>query len=182
MSRKKRRLGNHESGPIDLNVMPFIDVFSLLTTFLLFSAVFTHIGIVEVQVPFLTNQPPPEDKKPERTITVNVIVDKESIEVETYFVIPPKNSETKTFRLSKGGIQEMHDYLISVRSDHPETDKLSLLPTDDVEYDDVMRVIDAAKYLSKSDPPLPSSENIRKDGSSSQYYLYPKVIMGNILF
>ena len=52
--------------------MPFVDIFSLLTTFLLFSAVFVKIGILEVQVPFLSNAAPPPDEKPSRSISVNV--------------------------------------------------------------------------------------------------------------
>ena len=72
--RKKKRMGADGGGSIELNVMPFIDVFSLLTTFLLFSAVFVQIGILEVQVPFLSNSNPPDNSKPSRDLSIKLDV------------------------------------------------------------------------------------------------------------
>ena len=53
--RRKQKAGFVEGAPVELNVMPFIDVFSLLTTFLLFSAAFITIGILEVQIHYFRN-------------------------------------------------------------------------------------------------------------------------------
>lgn len=52
MSKKKKRK-QLESQSAQLNIMPFIDIFSMLNTFLLISASFVSIGILKVQVPFL---------------------------------------------------------------------------------------------------------------------------------
>jgi biopolymer transport protein ExbD len=53
---------------IELNIMPFIDVFSLLNTFLLLSAVFFSLGMLEVQLPFFSNAPQ-KDSKPTRDLS-----------------------------------------------------------------------------------------------------------------
>ena len=66
MKKKKASMGIAPPGAVELNVMPFIDIFSLLCTFLLMSAVFLSIGILEVQVPFLTNAAMSEAKKKEK--------------------------------------------------------------------------------------------------------------------
>ena len=72
-----RRAIREESTPCfrgELNIVPFIDVFSMLNTFLLMTAVFTAIGIIEVQIPFLTSAPPPKE---ELTRSLDVKVDME---------------------------------------------------------------------------------------------------------
>ncbi|MCY4379962.1 MAG: biopolymer transporter ExbD [Proteobacteria bacterium] len=186
MTRKRRfkKLQEYQ-GPIDLNVMPFIDVFSLLTTFLLFSAVFIQIGILEVQVPFLSNKVTPEDK-PARTFKIHVTVDEETIEVETFYTPDPRNSKTKKFGMNKRGMSRMHDYLIEIRSDHPKTDILSLFVDKEVTYDNVIKLVDAIKFLNKNDPPLPvaneSSDESSRLSSTPNLTLYPKILMGNVLF
>ena len=53
MSRRKKRK-KAAYNEIVLNIMPFIDVFSMLNTFLLYSAVFLAVGIIEVQIPYLS--------------------------------------------------------------------------------------------------------------------------------
>ena len=76
MSRKKKKRSIPYKD-VELNIMPFIDIFSMLNTFLLFSAVFLSVGVLEVQIPFLSNQPPPDDPKDSRLFQVNVDVSKE---------------------------------------------------------------------------------------------------------
>ena len=186
MARRKRRLKQISDGPpIDLNVMPFIDVFSLLTTFLLFVAVFTHIGILEVQVPFLSNQlnKDKDQTKPKRSITVHVTLDNNTIAVESFFLDPPTNQKTQKFNMSEPGIAQMHNYLTQLRRDHPTTDKLSLFPTDDVDYESIVAVIDAIKFLKDTEPPISTSLTASEDEEqNAQNSLYPKVIIGNVLF
>ena len=86
--KKKRKAIKYRD--IELNIMPFIDVFSLLNTFLLMSAVFIAIGVLEVQIPFLSSAPP-DTKDNERTLDISVDVEKEKIEVTTVWSRAPEN-------------------------------------------------------------------------------------------
>ncbi|MCY4444649.1 MAG: biopolymer transporter ExbD [Proteobacteria bacterium] len=182
-SRRKRKFKMHEdSGPIDLNVMPFIDVFSLLTTFLLFSAVFINIGVVEVQAPFFSNKETEKPEKTKRTISVNVSIDSEKIELETFYETGERDSNLKTFDLSDSGITAMHKALIDTRVKYPLTDKMTLFVEDDVGYDSVMKVVDAIKFLAKGEENvIPSDPNKDPQSKTNQVYLYPKVVMGNVI-
>jgi len=89
MSRKKK-VRKVKYRDIELNIMPFIDVFSLLNTFLLMSAVFLSIGILEVQIPFLTSAPP-EKKEDSRSLEIKVDMEKTKIEVTAAYNKPPIN-------------------------------------------------------------------------------------------
>ncbi len=77
--KKKKRRSTIKYRDIQLNIMPFIDVFSLLNTFLLMSAVFLAVGIIEVQIPFLTTAPP-DKKTDEKFCDVKVDMEKDKIE------------------------------------------------------------------------------------------------------
>src|SRR5690606_1478091 len=110
--RKRRRAPQSKYKEIELNIMPFIDVFSLLTTFLLMAAVFVAIGIIEVQIPFLSTQKP--DSDPPRVLDLKVDMEKDKVTVITAYTKPPINKEEKEFKVNEAGAKLMHDYLVSI--------------------------------------------------------------------
>jgi biopolymer transport protein ExbD len=179
--RKKKRGGVADGGSIDLNVMPFIDVFSLLTTFLLFSAVFVQIGIHEVQVPFLSNSNPPDMSKPSRDFSVSLDLRKDYVEVQTSYSQPPINETKDRFDLDEKGLAKMHDKLVQLRIANPKNDKLKLFSDDDVTYEVLTKVLDASKFLNESDPKEITQPKSKDGKPRRQMMLYPKIIMGSVL-
>ena len=190
MSRRRKSKAKHQMGdPIDLNVMPFVDVFSLLTTFLLFTATYVQIGVLEVQVPFFSNKPPVEDQssdKPKRVISVNVRIDKENIEVESYFKDPPRQSKIDNYSFDLQGIDQMHDKLVELRTDHPDTDLVYLYVEDDVVYSELVKAIDAIKFLDSEDGSIVSREKIQRDSGvdpeQQSRFLFKKIVLGSVIF
>lgn len=182
--RKKKRRSVDGGGSIELNVMPFVDVFSLLTTFLLFSAVFVQIGILEVQVPFLSNSNPPDMSKPSRDIEIKLDVRAKYIEVQTAYTQPPINETKDKYDPTDKGIEQMHNKLVELRQANLETDKITLFADDDVEYEVLAKVLDATKFLKESDPKIKQPEPKKGEkapNTGSQLLLYPKVIMGSVM-
>src|SRR5690242_5526162 len=112
MSRRRKRRGVAYED-VELNIMPFIDIFSMLNTFLLFSAVFLSVGIMEVQIPFLSNAKP-EKKEDNRFFVVNVSVEKEKIEVDARYSAPPENLNRKEFPNTPDGQKQMHAHLVDL--------------------------------------------------------------------
>lgn len=179
--RKKNRRTTPEVGAVDLNVMPFIDVFSLLTTFLLFSAVFVQIGVLEVQIPFLSNAKPPDFQKPERILEVKADVTKESIEISSSWTAAPIDEKKKVFPRDKTGIAEAHRELVSIRTAYPDIDKLTMFADDEITYKELAEVLDAVKFLAPGETlPPPKDPSVLKNGES-QPSLFPKVIMGSVM-
>ena len=76
--RKKKHHGEVSTDAPELNIMPFIDIFSMLNTFLLLSAAFIGLGIIEVQIPFLSNSTEVKEK-PTRFYDLKVEFEKERI-------------------------------------------------------------------------------------------------------
>lgn len=182
-SKKKKKKSAGGDSTVELNLMPFIDIFSLLTTFLLFSAVFVQIGILEVQVPFLSNAAQPDDEKPSRTIVVNVDVQKEKLAIETSWSAPPEDQQKHEYSHDEQGILEMHNKLVELRIENAETDKVTLFADDDVPYEQVSKILDAVKLLREGDPPVPNSDTASpdQDDRMSKIYLYKKVVMGSVM-
>jgi biopolymer transport protein ExbD len=179
--KRKRRGADTQTGAVELNVMPFIDVFSLLTTFLLFSAVFIQIGVLEVQIPFLSNAKPPDFQKPERLLEVKVDLSKDFIEVSTSWTAAPVDEKKKQFQRDKAGIAEAHRELLSIRTAHPDLDKLTMFTEDEITYNELAEVLDAVKFLAPGETlPPPKDPSAVKNGEA-QPSLFPKVIMGSVM-
>lgn len=162
---------------VDLNVMPFIDIFSLLCTFLLFTAVFVSIGILEVQIPFLTNAAPPQDLESKRLLDVKIDVEMERVELTTSFTKPPIDENRQQFSRDENGLGEMHSKLIELRDEYEETDKVTLFVDDEILYEDLVKVLDQIKLRFPGDPGFSPQES----GQGIETSLYPKVVMGSVV-
>jgi biopolymer transport protein ExbD len=180
--RKKKNKGTGGEGSIELNVMPFIDVFSLLTTFLLFSAVFVQIGILEVQVPFLSNSNPPDMDKPSRDLEIKLDLRKDYVEIQTAYTQPPINETKDRFKLDDKGFARFHSKLVELRQANPKNDKLTLFSDDDVAYEVLARILDETKFLKESDPKDIGQPKEQKGFTTGkQNLLFPKVVMGSVM-
>lgn len=176
--KKKRKSVKYKD--VELNIMPFIDVFSLLNTFLLMSAVFLSIGVLEVQIPFLTSAPP-DTKDTERVLDIKVDVEKDKIEVTTSWTKPPENEEKKQFDLNKSGLAEFHKHMVNIRKANPENDKVQLFTEDDVIWKDVAAVIDAIKTRLPGDPVFAPKNGSDTERAIAAEYVFPKVVMASVM-
>ena len=173
--------------PIELNLMPFIDIFSLLCTFLLFSAVFVTVGIHEVQIPFFTNAaPPPKKKEDDRELTLKVDLKVESVDFSMAYSKAPTNEKSYTYPRTPEGLGNLHQRLVQTRTEFPEADKVTLFVEDPITYDEIVAVLDEIKLLKEGDPPVPQSpapNQVEADPAQGPVanYLYSKVVMGNVV-
>lgn len=182
MSRRKKRK-SAEYKDIELNIMPFIDIFSMLNTFLLFSAVFLSVGILEVQIPFLSNAPP-EDPKDVRAFQVSVDVSKETVEVQTSWTKPPEQLQKFPFKNDKEGVKLFHQKLADVRKENSTIDKATVYSADDVTWESLSLVLDSMILRVEGDPvfaPVKDAKNIAKAELDAKTFLYQKIVMGSVM-
>lgn len=178
--RRKKHKRGAEYADLQLNIMPFIDVFSMLNTFLLFTAVFVSIGIHEVQIPFFTNAPPPKDDTG-RVFSVNVGLLTDKLEVETSWSREPANLEKWTFDFNDKGLDEMHKRLLQVRQEHKDTDKVTVMVDREVLYSDMTKALDAIKLRREGEPAFDEKNDKGEVIGQNTLFLYPKVVIGNIV-
>ncbi|MEY4631216.1 MAG: hypothetical protein RIQ81_1336 [Pseudomonadota bacterium] len=180
MARKRKTIKRNESTDIELNIIPFIDVFSMLNTFLLFSAVFVATGIIEVQVPFLSSAPPPKDAG-ERSLSVKIDAEKTKVQVVTSYSKEPVNEQKFDFPNTKDGLDEMHKKLVSIRQANPDTDKLTFFSEDDVIFENVSAILDAAKFRLSTDPVFPVKNPKTGVMEQDQQFVFPKIVIGSVV-
>lgn len=181
MSRRNKRGKKQSLEYVDpeLNIMPFIDIFSMLNTFLLFSAVFLSIGIIEVQVPFLSNAKPPEDDKPTRLIEVVVEIERQKVILVTRYTAAPVNEKSEEFGVDANGLNEFHAKLIEIRTINPDTDLVQVFTEDDVTYESLTKVLDSIKIRKDGDPQFTYKD--KKTGEDlPSAFVYEKVVLASV--
>ena len=122
--------------PAGLLLVPMIDVFTVLVTFLLMTAVFARIAIVQLDLPSSAG-----GKVSEPEFRLEVIVRKEGLELtngnDLIASIPAVDGEHDLKKLS--------ELAVSLKREYPQTDSASVLMESDVRYDNLIQVMDAIR-------------------------------------
>jgi biopolymer transport protein ExbD len=179
-THKKRRGHNESAGPEapELNIMPFIDIFSMLNTFLLVSAAFLGLGILEVQIPFLSNSPDLKEA-PQRSFSIRVDIEAEQVKVTSLWTAAPEEKSEKIFKFDDADIGKLHQEMIDLRTKVPENDKVTVYADNEVKYEQLVKVIDNVKTLKEKEPRLNIPGQEGKTGPSS--FIFEKVIIGSVI-
>jgi len=182
VSGKKHKRRSSSVGPEspELNIMPFIDIFSMLNTFLLVSAAFIGLGILEVQVPFLSNSSEVKEP-PSRSFNVRVDVADAEIKVTSEWTEQPFEKSVKTFKVEEAIIGKFNQGWFALRTKVPVNDKVNVFSDDSVKYEILIKAIDAIKTMKEKEPALqlPNSEELRKQGRDR--FLFEKVVIGSVI-
>ena len=135
----------------DLDMTTFLNLMVVLVPFLLITAVFSRITIVELSLPSSAGGAAPT----EPTFRVEVIVRDEGLEVSNgtavIATIPKVEEEYDLERLS--------EYVLSLKRDHPDTDDASVLLEPDIQYDHLIQVMDVVRSAER--PAATAGESTR---------------------
>ena len=122
-----------------MDVTTFMNLMVVLVPFLLITAVFSRIAVVELTLP--SSSGGSADTKP--AFMVEVIVRSEGIEISNgqavIAAIPKKEGEYDLPRLS--------DYMVSLKEDNPSTDAASVLLEASIPYDYLIQVMDVVRSV-----------------------------------
>jgi len=137
MARKHHYRRRSKEQPQQLDVTTFLNLMVVLIPFLLITAVFSRIAIVELTLP--TSSGPTSAQEP--SFRVEVIVRESGIEIGNgKFVIaalPKEDGEYDLATLSK--------YMISLKEDNPTTEAASVLLEPTIPYDYLIQVMDVVR-------------------------------------
>lgn len=134
-----------------LNLTPMMDVLTVLVVFLLITAVFTSITIMDLNVPTNTGQAAPS----KQNFAIEVIVRSSGLEIangsSVEAAIPKKDN--------RYDIEKLTEMLQSLKARYPQKEDATVLMEPRVQYDYLVQVMDA----------------VRGTGSS----LFPKISIGD---
>jgi biopolymer transport protein ExbD len=130
--------------PVELMLVPMIDIFTVLVTFLLMTAVFSRITILQLDLPSSNSQSagtPP-------AFRLEVIVRHEGFELTNgtkLIATVPKVD-------GKYDFNTLTQMAVSLKQDYPDASDASVLLERDVEYDYLIQAMDAIRSTEVTGP------------------------------
>jgi len=161
MTRRRHYRRRSKASP-ELDITSFLNLMVVLVPFLLISAVFSRVSILELSVP--TAAGGSEIVKP--YFTIEVVVRKAGLElangVQVVAAIPKKDDDYDLEKLS--------EMLVRLKKDYPQKEDATVLMEPDIEYDALIRVMDTVRQAD-----LPGEEG----GESQKLVLFPVISIGD---
>jgi biopolymer transport protein ExbD len=183
MSKFKLKKRKQAPASFEINVTPMIDMFSVLITFLLATAVFGSTGQTRIEVPFLSSKPPPPqedlDKKPEKVLTL--VVDTDKVKLEVSQTNGSAVVDKQEYKLDEPGLDSLQAKVYELRTQNPTLDKATIMTETDVKYENLIMTIGALRELKAGRQPIPLPEGIKPIAGVDEAALIPKIVLGNII-
>ena len=129
-------LMRREPKPAELLLVPMIDIFTVLVAFLLMTAVFSRIAIMQIDLPSSAPAKPAEPK-----FRLEVIVRQDGFELsdgnQLIATIPKVNGAYDMNALTERAL--------AVKREHPTSEDASVLSEPKVPYDELIQAMDAIR-------------------------------------
>src|SRR6516162_10300137 len=149
-----------ERKPAELLLVPMIDIFTVLVTFLLMTAVFSRIAIMQIDLPSSV-APKPEEPK----FRLEVIVRQDGFELsdgkQAIGTIPKVSGAYD--------VKALTESVLAVKREHPTSEDASVLSEPKVPYDELIQAMDAIRSveLPAADPLVAGAAPSGVPGSAS---------------
>jgi biopolymer transport protein ExbD len=160
-SYANKKLARHARRPAELLLVPMIDIFTVLVTFLLMTAVFSRTVILQLNLPAAQT----EFREPPPGLQLEVMVRKDQLQVADRNSGPLATLPNSATGYNFDGLTE---YLKRVKAKFPEKTDATILLEPDTLYDTVVQVMDRVRVFEV------------KDGVNTvQAELFPDISMGD---
>jgi biopolymer transport protein ExbD len=149
MARRRRYRRNAKEAP-ELNITTFLNLMVVLVPFLLITAVFSRITILELNLPTGAGDASKVDKP---KMTVEVMVREKGLEIG--------NGKTILTRFPKVedqyDVKKLSEYLLMIKTKYLDKKDATVLMEPDIEYENLVLVMDAVRMAEvvQGDDPEP---------------------------
>jgi len=135
-----KKLARHTRKPAELLLVPMIDIFTVLVTFLLMTAVFSKTVVLQLNLPAAQT----EFKEPPPGLVIEVMVRKTLIQVADRNSGPLATLPNTAAGYDYNGLTE---YLKRVKAKFPDKTDATILLEKDTPYDILVQVMDRVRVL-----------------------------------
>ena len=162
MSRRSaRRARTPES--VELNITAFMNLMVILVPFLLITAVFTHLTVLDINLP--TSNQSSSSTPNKKSFEINVIMGNK------YFVVSDNNNriikKIETYK-TDGHFKILNNVLKQIKVRYPEKTNITILSQQNSNYDTLIKTMDAVRVF-----------NAVEDGELIQVELFPNISIGD---
>ena len=152
----------HRHDAEEMNITAFMNLMVILVPFLLITAVFSRIAILELNIPS-GNSADNKDKKPK--LQLQIVVRENLIDIQDGVVGLIKRFELKAGDTNWQGIS---DLLVQLKTKFPDIENVTLLVEPDVNYQTLVKVMDRAR-----------TANIVQNAMLETIELFPAISIGD---
>jgi len=159
MSRFKHVRRTREEEELEPNLVPIMNMFLVLIPFLLMSASFYHVRIINTSVPVRSEQNSNDvmmDKKSDIKLTVILMIKDNSIQLSansdevTDKILSGFNKEIKKTSEADYPVEEIRTYLADLKKDYPKSDTLIMIPDETILYEIIIEMMDIARKIDEN--------------------------------
>lgn len=159
-----RRSGRRARTPenVELDITAFMNLMVILVPFLLITAVFTHLTVLDINLPTSTQESAGQNKK---SFEIQVIMS------DKYFLVTDndgkliKKIETYT---TGGHFKILNNVLKQIKYKYPDKTNITILSQQNSNYDTLINTMDAVRVF-----------NAVEDGQLVQVELFPNISIGD---
>lgn len=161
LARRQTRNHARYKGRNDINIVPMLDIFTILLFFLIFTAVFSKTHIVELNLPAQNTEPLniPEG------LVLEVVVRKDGL------VVQDKNSgPLQPLPMTEKGydFDGLNSFLTRVKAKFPDMKAATVLLEQDIPYETIVATMDAVRSFEGT-----------LDGKPARGELFPQISLGD---
>ncbi len=137
---------------LEVNLIPVMNLFVTLIPFLLLAAAFYHVGVIPTSLPAQTDGTS-DIAADARSLTVNLLIEPEKIQLSVSNSVLDEATlaalSLTLERTDKGfDLILLGEALHQIKLNYDKSDTVIVLPTDNVQYKDVVRILDTAREIS----------------------------------
>lgn len=159
--RSARRVRMPES--VELDITAFMNLMVILVPFLLITTVFTHLTVLDINLPTSTQTNSSPSKK--KSFEINVITGKK------YFVVSDNRGriikKIQTYKTG-GHFKILNNVLKQIKVRYPKKTNITILSQQNSKYDTLVNTMDAVRVF-----------NAVEDGEIVQVELFPDISIGD---
>jgi len=162
MSRRHGRRARYPEN-VELDITAFMNLMVILVPFLLITAVFTHLTVLDINLP--THSQSNDSTKNKKTFEINVIIGKK------YFVVSDNRNriikKIKTYTTG-GHFKILNNVLKQIKSSYPEKTNITILSQQNSSYESLIKTMDSVRVF-----------NAVENGELIQVELFPNISIGD---
>ncbi|ORE89301.1 hypothetical protein ATO7_05460 [Oceanococcus atlanticus] len=158
-SRWRRHRLRHQE-PAEMNITAFMNLMVILVPFLLITAVFSRLAVLELDLPSPNSEPSEEEPKQRLTITVR----------ESGITVSDRDGVIKPIEKVADGYNyaALTELMVMVKDRIPQETSATLLLEPQIDYDTVIQVMDAVRVATKE-----------QTGDTRDRELFPAIALGD---
>ena len=138
----KKSMGRRRGQADDVNITPVMNLFLVLVPFLLLTAVFVRIAVLELTLPSLSQRTQRPEREPQKPIVVILLAI-----TQDGFQLKAPAMKFKPIRLKNDTYQFdlLREKLKEIKARYPDTEEITIQPADNVLYEIIVKVMDACR-------------------------------------